>query len=148
MMSLAPVCVDASFVVKLLAPEANSERAERLWAGWLEHGVQIFAPVLLAFEVPSALRKKVQRGLLTQERGREALDTFAALAGSLELISPEGLHGRAWERASENRQPNLYDSYYVALAELLDCRLYSADDRLRRAMPALAGTIAALTDEP
>ncbi len=59
--------VDASFVIKLLAPEAHSERAERLWADWLEHGVQILAPVLLAFEVPSVLGKKVQRRLISPE---------------------------------------------------------------------------------
>jgi predicted nucleic acid-binding protein len=108
------VCVDASFVVKLLTSEANSERANALWAGWLEGEVQVLAPVLLAFEVPSALRKKVQRGLLSAERGREAVETFMALAENVELISPEALHGRAWELASKNNQPNLYDSYYLA----------------------------------
>jgi predicted nucleic acid-binding protein len=147
MTSSTPVCVDASFVVKLLAPEANSERAERLWVGWLEDGVPIVAPVLLAFEVTSALRKQVQRGLIAPERGREAVETFMALAGSLELVGPEGLHRRAWQLASENHQPNLYDSYYVALAERFACPLWSADDHLRRAMPALAGRIASLADE-
>jgi predicted nucleic acid-binding protein len=142
-----PVCVDASFVVALLTPEAHSERAERLWAGWLRTGTPIFAPVLLAFEVTSVLRKKVQRGLLSQEPGRAALETFVELSDSLELIAPDDLHRRAWELASENRQPNLYDSYYVALAELLDCALWTADERLRRAMPGLAGRIASLSED-
>jgi predicted nucleic acid-binding protein len=147
-MSSTLVCVDASFLVKLLTPEAHSERADALWAGWLEGEVHVFAPVLLAFEVTSVLRKKVQRGLLSEARGREAVEAFAELAGSLELISPEGLHRRAWQLAAENRQPNLYDSYYVALAELLDCPLWTADERLRRAMPAAAATIAVLAGEP
>ncbi len=147
MSSAELVCVDASLVVKLLAPEPHSEAAERLWAGWLNQGARIVAPVLLAFEVPSVLRKKVQRGLISSGRGREALDAFVDLSGSLELLSPEGLHARAWELASENAQPNLYDSYYVALAELLDCLLWSADDHLRRALPAAARTIASLSDE-
>jgi predicted nucleic acid-binding protein len=144
----SPVCVDASFVVKLLTPEANSDRANGLWTGWLEGKGRIVAPVLLAFEVPSALRKKVQRGLLSAEHGHEAVETFVALAKNIELISPEALHGRAWELAAKNNQPNLYDSYYMALAETLACRLWSADDHLRRAMPSLAGVIASLSDEP
>ncbi len=67
-MSSTPACVDASFVVKPLVPERNGKRAEYLWAGWLEQGVEILAPALLAFEVPSALRRKVQRGLISHDR--------------------------------------------------------------------------------
>lgn len=30
------VCVDASLVLKLVLPEADSDRAHRLWRSWLE----------------------------------------------------------------------------------------------------------------
>ncbi len=143
----SPVCVDASFVVKLVVPEPNSDQAEARWAAWLNEGAQILAPALLPFEVTSAIRKKVQRGAISEERGRQALEVFMALAENLELALPDELHLRAWELASANNRPNLYDSYYVALAEGLGCRLWSADDHLRRAMPAVAGIIASLTDQ-
>jgi predicted nucleic acid-binding protein len=143
---ISPVCVDASFVVKILVPEQHSDRADALWAGWLETGIQIVAPSLLAFEVPSVIRKKVQRGLISAERGRQALDAFVALSEYVELIAPDLLHLAAWELASQHNQPNLYDSYYIALAQSLECRLYSADDHLCRTMPDARQLIVSLSE--
>ena len=138
------VCVDASFMVKLVLPEADSERAETLWTGWLATKVTVCAPALMPFEVTSAIRKHVQRGLVTADRGAVAVEAFSALSQDVILTPAEDLHTSAWVLAARYQRPNLYDAYYVALAESLGCRLWSADDHLRRVMPDHAARIAAL----
>jgi predicted nucleic acid-binding protein len=138
------VCVDASFMVKLVLAEADSERAEELWSGWLSAGATVCAPALMPFEATSAIRKHVQRGLITAERGAAAVEAFSAIAHDVVLAPAEDLCATAWSLAVRYDRPNLYDAYYLALAESLDCPLWSADDLLRRVMPDHAPRIVAL----
>jgi predicted nucleic acid-binding protein len=44
--------------------------------------------------------------------------------------SPDGLHRLALELACRYELPAAYDAHYVALAELLDCALWTDDRRL------------------
>lgn len=144
-MTSSSVCVDASFMVKLVLPEADSERAEALWSEWLTTGTIIHAPALMPFEVTSAIRKHVQRGLITAERGEMAIEAFAGLSQEISLRPAQSLHPGAWALAERYNRPNLYDAYYVALAENLDCPLWTADDHLRRVMPDHAARVLTLT---
>ena len=121
-----PICVDASFVVKLVVPEPNSEKADGLWATWLDADIEIAAPDLLPYEVASAIRKQVHRGLMTLDAVAAALDRVLGPGRRMALVPPDDLHARAWDLASQYSRPNLYDGYYVALAESLGCRLWTA----------------------
>jgi predicted nucleic acid-binding protein len=132
-------------MVKLVLPEADSERAETLWTGWHASEVTVYAPALMPFEVTSAIRKHVQRGLVTAEHGASAVEAFSALGHGIVLAPAEDLHARAWALAAHYQRPNLYDAYYVALAESLGCPLWSADDHLRRVMPDHTARIAPLS---
>jgi predicted nucleic acid-binding protein len=143
-MSLA-VVVDASFLAKLVVPEPDSALAEEVWRGWARNGAQLAAPTLLPFEVASTIRKHVVRGLITQEYGRAALDVSAALIHYIAMVTPDDLYAAAWDLAERYSRPNLYDAYYVALAEALDGELWTADDRLCRAMPGHTGLFKPLT---
>lgn len=50
------VCVDASFALKLVLDEPDSEQVQACWAGWLAEGATIIAPCHLVFEVTSVIR--------------------------------------------------------------------------------------------
>ncbi len=143
-MTKTQVCVDASFVLKLVLPEADSERVATLWGDWRDARVEILAPALLPFEATSAIRKAVHRDSLSVESGRIALAAYLTLETGIVLVAPDGLHTRAWELAIQHQQPRMYDAYYVALAESLGCPLWTADERLRRAMPGLAHIISTI----
>lgn len=126
------VCVDASFLIKLVLPEPFSEQADVLWEGWTQQGVHKVAPRLLRYEATSVLRKSVHRRLLTDG---EADDAFRqAMSLRVELLDPADLHERAWEMARRLAQPTAYDSHYLALAGLLDCRFWTGDERLFNAV--------------
>jgi len=87
------------------------------------------APELLPFEVLAVLRRHERRGVLTAQRGADALADLHELP--LALFSTRALVGRAWEL-----RPNFTAAaaMYVALAEALDEPLLTGDQRLARAV--------------
>jgi len=47
-------------------------------------------------------------------------------------VDPPELGQRAWELAEQHGWGRTYDAEYVALAQVLDCRVVTIDARLRR----------------
>ncbi len=126
------VCVDASFALKLVLDEPESARVSELWAAWIEAGVEIVAPYHLIFEAVSVIRNNVYRKNLSAESGELAFKAF--LAQDIRLLTPQELHQQAWTLAARFNRPTMYDVYYLALAERLNCDVWSADRRLYNAV--------------
>lgn len=126
------VCVDASFVVKLVVEEAYSAETRALWRAWLHEGCSIAAPPLLRYEVTSVLRKHVTRGLRTVMESRQALEI--ALSFDIQYLEPANFHRRAFDWADSLGRPAIYDTHYLALAEYLACNFWTADERLVNAV--------------
>ena len=122
--------VDASVVTKWLADEDDSDKAHALLEAWDSEGMRPTAPGFLPAEVTNALHRRVVRRDLTVE---EAAVLLARLAPRVELQEPPGIHARALQLASELGQGAAYDSHYLALAEALDCELWTANERFHRA---------------
>lgn len=100
---------------------------------------QLHAPHLVDSEVPSGLSRRVIAGRLTAADGWAALDAWRHLA-----VTRYAVHApldRVWPLRDNL---SAYDAGYVALAELLDCPLLTADARLSRA----AGIRAPITVVP
>jgi predicted nucleic acid-binding protein len=132
MMVKSKVCVDASFMVALLIPESFSKAALEFWEEWVLGDIEINAPILLRYEVTSALYRKSFRGLITWEDRQAAQSQFSAL--DIVWNDPPALPLRAVELARLYQRPNAYDSFYLALGEFLDCLLWTADERLFNAV--------------
>ncbi len=127
-MNKSLVCVDAGVLIKLVMAEEDSDRADALWEQWKEDGVKVVSPALLLFELTSVLRNKVHRGLLEPEEGKRAFDTVHRLP--VQVLAPSDLHRRAWELATRFNRPAAYDAHYLALAEMMNCEFWTADERL------------------
>jgi predicted nucleic acid-binding protein len=105
-------------------------------AGLLNHGParrclgadQLHVPHLIDSEVASGLRRRVLAEQLHEDDGWAALDTWRHLAATRYAL--HALLGRVWQLRANL---SAYDAGYVALAELLDCSLLTADARLSRA---------------
>jgi predicted nucleic acid-binding protein len=91
-------------------------------------GQTLAAPHLIDLEVGSVLRRLVRTRDLPERRARLALTDLADLP--VERAPAVPLLSRCWE-LRENL--TFYDAAYVALAELLDVALLTADARLARA---------------
>ncbi|HVA43960.1 MAG TPA: type II toxin-antitoxin system VapC family toxin [Acidimicrobiales bacterium] len=118
------IVVDASVVVTALAddgPDGDRVRA-RL------RGERLTAPEVIDLEVVAAWRRLVTAGHLDGPRAQLALQDLGELR--LRRVSHRPLLVRCWE-LRENL--TIYDAAYVALAELLDVALLTADVRLASA---------------
>jgi predicted nucleic acid-binding protein len=89
---------------------------------------QLHAPHLIDSEVANGLRRIVAARHLGADAGWTALDTFRRLGITRYPVFSHV--DRVWELRDNL---SAYDASYVALAELLDCNLLTADARLSRA---------------
>lgn len=129
------VVVDASLAFKWLVEEVDSEKADSLAEVWNDGGIQTVAPYFMSAEVTNILRQRVRRGDMSVEEGLCLIQKL--LLSGIELYHSMDIHLRALELASELGQGAAYDSHYLALAELLDCEMWTADERFyRSASPA------------
>ena len=118
------IVTDASAVVLALGQDGPAGEAarERL------SGERLVAPELLDVEVVSAWRRHEAEGRLDPKRAALARADLRALAA--ERVSHRLLMERCWELRAN---VTTYDAVYVALAELLDVPLVTADRRLANA---------------
>ena len=100
---------------------------------------ELVSPSLMWFEVRSSLHEALWRRDVSE---RHALETLARLAASpLRPRSHPRLGQNAWRIADALGWAKTYDAEYVALAELLRCRLVTLDGRLRRGADRLGFVI-------
>jgi predicted nucleic acid-binding protein len=114
------IVVDASAAVAGLL---NAGHARQLLATERLH-----APHLIDSEIASAMRRQTLTGNVSITDGCNALDTWRRLA--LTRYPAAGMLARIWELRDNL---SAYDATYVALAEVLDCLLITADARLSNA---------------
>lgn len=124
------VVIDASDAVKWVVNEIRTNRALTLARSWVRSSIQPMAPYLMPVEVSNALYRRVVLGEIPFLAATELLDAFLRMG--IELREPTGVHRRAMELSSRLSQDSIYDTQYLALAETLDCELWTADDRFYR----------------
>ena len=124
------VVIDASLAVKWLLEEEDSDKAHALLKSWVEQDVTRIAPYLMPFEVANVLHRRILRGEFGISEG--TLIMTRLLGSQLQFHHSPNLHVRAIELASRFSQGAVYDAHYVALAEELDCELWTADRRFHR----------------
>jgi len=130
------IVVDASVLANVIGddgPDGQRARREVRAAG------DLAAPDLVDPETVAVLRKRWLAGTIPDDR-------FAAAVRDLEDLDLDRYPAlrfmrRAWELRA-NVTP--YDAAYVALAEVLGCELWTADQRLAKA-PGPACTIRVLS---
>jgi predicted nucleic acid-binding protein len=118
------IVVDASVLASALGDDGpDGDRARHRLAG-----ERLFAPELIDLEVVSVWRRAARSGGLDDRRAGLALADLASMP--LARASHRALLARIWELRT-NLTP--YDAAYVALAELLDSVLVTADRAFARA---------------
>ena len=125
------VVVDASLAFKWLVEEEFSDEATELTRIWDDAGTRVAAPPLMPFEVANALHRRVVRGEIEVEAAGALMRDLMSLG--IVFHETPGLYPRALELASRLNQGAIYDAHYLALAESLECELWTADRRFYRA---------------
>ncbi len=121
------IVVDASALATALGDDGDDGRRvrDRL------RGERLSAPELVDLEVTSVFRRLCAASKLEPARAGQALADLAALR--LDRVPHRPLLQRCWEL---RHTITVYDAAYVALAEILDATLVTADQRLAGAAGA------------
>jgi predicted nucleic acid-binding protein len=130
--------VDASVAIKWFVDESGADRARGLW----RRRADLMAPDLLIPEVCSAMWRKVRLGQAAPDQAAETADRLQA--NLLEFRPTITLAQRAMAIALDLDHP-VYDCFYLALAELEQSAMVTADQRL---LARLSGSKFGLLAEP
>lgn len=140
------IVVDTSVATKWLFPEEQSDLALALLVDHVVRGVRVVGPHLLPIEFTNVVRQRMRHEGLSHDEAIDALDRFFALPVELRPrveASAESLHRAALSLAERFDLAATYDAHYVALAEILGCDYWTADQpllgQLRGRLPFVHG---------
>ena len=88
---------------------------------------------LVFYEFPNAIRKRVVRGMLSEEDGREVLEAGLSFVELCEVANGRELAREAYELGLKYSL-SVYDASLIALARRLNDVILTADERLLRAV--------------
>lgn len=112
--------VDASVAIKWFVPEIHSDAALRSRYG----GSHLHVPAFMILELGNVLAKKIRRNELTPRDGDTILRELKRLP--LQRHANDRLFPAAYRLALDTRS-SLYDCLYLALAEVVDGIMVTAD---------------------
>jgi predicted nucleic acid-binding protein len=125
--------IDASYAIRLILPDPRRAALRARMERWLQEGYELVAPDLWLYEMTSALCKAAFFGLITGEEAENSLPLVSELA--IQLVAADAEQARlAFAWTQRLNRAAAYDSFYLALAESLNCELWTADRRLHNAV--------------
>ena len=122
---MALAVIDASVAVKWFLEERETEAALALQSDFLEGRLRLRVPSIFPYEVLNAL------AFSRRFRDRELIEAARDLDRSDFISMP--LFGEYFEHTvalSARERITIYDASYLALAEALQCPLFTADETL------------------
>jgi predicted nucleic acid-binding protein len=125
------VILDASVAVKAILPNPLQPHCLALVQTFVD--VQPAAPALWAHETTSAIAKAVHFGEITEKEALQALEKLDALGVRLFVADAEQ-NRAAFDWTLRLKRASAYDSYYLVLAQALECDFWTADKRLFTAL--------------
>jgi predicted nucleic acid-binding protein len=121
------VVIDASVALKAVLPNPLQARCLVLVQTFVE--VQPVAPALWAYETTSVIAKAVYFREITEKEARLTLEKLDGLGVRL-FVADSEQNEAAFEWTLKLKRASAYDSYYLALAQALECDFWTADKRL------------------
>jgi predicted nucleic acid-binding protein len=121
-------------MLEILLEDKYSPQASEVHRSWLAAEVRLCSPPLFFAEVTSVIRERVYRSELDERRSRVLLDEAIQWPVMVWHNDNDVMQRRALEFATRFNRPKAYDAQYLALADLLGCELWTADQRLVNAV--------------
>jgi predicted nucleic acid-binding protein len=140
---LKRVCIDASLAFAWLTYGKYTASANALRLEWLKDGVELLGPSVFHADVISVLLHQV---LLKKMLAEEAEEAFSiCIDMPLRIVAGPDVNRSSWRLATEIGLTG-YDAQYLAVAELEDCPLWTADRMLANLASGKAGRVKWLGD--
>ena len=123
------IVLDANALIVLSLDRQRAPTVEKLLRAWKAEGQELHAPVLLRYEVASALALAVSAGQLEPEAVADASKRIES--APIVLHQPKDT-AAVVAMAQRLERRSAYDAAYLVLAEELDTKLWTFDGRLAR----------------
>jgi predicted nucleic acid-binding protein len=122
--------IDASLAIQAILPLADQGRdILKQVAEWHRAQMRLVAPEIWLPEAVSVIRRAIFSHIISKDEGQIVVEDIFRLG--VEIIpSDQPLCQRALIWAERLGQSKAYDSFYLALAERMDARLWTSDWRL------------------
>jgi predicted nucleic acid-binding protein len=121
-------------MLEILLKDKFSQETSDLYLTWSAAAVRLYSPPLFSAEVTSIIRERFYRGGLDEARSRLLLEEALQWPVTVWYNDNDAIQRRALEFATRFNRPKAYDAQYLALADLLECELWTADRRLVNAV--------------
>ena len=126
------VVLDAGAGYALCVEATASEILRAEWAAGTKRGIRLFAPTIWRYELTSIITKAIHFQQMSERLARRTLQLAGAL--DIQLVYPDDqLVTQAFDWTLRLKRAAAYDSFYLALAQRLDCELWTVDRKLARA---------------
>jgi len=127
------IAIDASLAINFIIPaQPYHAQAVALLRSWAAEQASLIAPPLFESEADSVIRRYLYQGLLDQDAGKAAQDLLDALP--VTIVQDTRVRMRARQIAETFNQDRVYDATYSALAELVGCEFWTADQVFHQAV--------------
>lgn len=126
---MTKVVIDANISLALALPLPYSGGAVARMQAWQREQAELLVPTLWEYEVVTGLRRACFQGMIKPE---ESSTIFGEILNmNIEVVPPTfERHQRALLWAERFGQSKVYDTQYLALAELTGAEFWTADKRL------------------
>jgi predicted nucleic acid-binding protein len=123
------VVLDANALIVLALDRQRAVAVEELLRVWKAEGEELHAPVLLRYEIASALAQAISAGQLMSEAVADASQRIGSVPIVLHQLNDTQAVVAMAQRLERR---SAYDAAYVVLAEELGTQLWTLDGRLAR----------------
>jgi predicted nucleic acid-binding protein len=123
------VVVDANLLIALISGDPRGSKVLQYFTDWLNHHIEIHAPLLTKYEIANALTRLIVGGAFPEDKVEDAWNNISLLPIRYHDLSHVK---RVVEIALALKRQNAYDAAYVALTEELHAELWTLDGPLYR----------------
>ena len=120
------IVLDASVILKWFCEEKDSEKALVYKEQYVNKIINILEPDLIIYEIQNVLR--YNKGFSAEDVNK-ALEEFLIL--DIEIYSPILKIIKIATDIAFTHNISIYDSYYISLAKMLNCKYITADKKLQ-----------------
>jgi predicted nucleic acid-binding protein len=121
--------VDASLAAMWLIPERFTPLALEIRRVWASNAIEMIAPPIFRPEMTSVIRKAVHLRFISADDGTVALQKTLNWPILITQDSND-LQRQAYDLATTFKRPRAYDAQYLAVAQMIGCEFWTADERL------------------